>query len=74
MDDKPKPKLTEEKPLEIAASIVSAAAASEVTEKQERKDKDGDADGEGWKLLKCPTCRKSFYNNFTLSVHQCNPS
>jgi hypothetical protein len=67
IDDEPKPK-PEEKPIEIAASIVSAA--SEVTDKQERKDRDGEEDG--WKLLKCPTCSKSFYNNFTLSAHQCN--
>jgi hypothetical protein len=59
-DDKP----TEEKPIEMAPTV-SAAAASEVTEKQEGKD------GEGWKLLKCPTCSKSFYNNFTLSAHEC---
>ena len=67
---KPKPEPIEEKPIEIAAaSIVSAAL--EVT-KQEDKGKEGD--GDGWNLLKCPTCQRSFYNNFTLSAHQCKPT
>ena len=35
---------------------------------KEESEKEG---GEGWKLLNCPTCQKSFYNNFTLSAHQC---
>jgi hypothetical protein len=66
IDDKPKPKPNpnEEQPI-IAASIVSVAP--ELTGKQERKDREG----QGWKLLKCPTCDKSFYNNFTLSAHHC---
>jgi hypothetical protein len=70
IDDKPKPKPepNEEKPMEIAAATI-VSAAPELTEKQELKD--GDVDGEGWKLLKCPTCSKSFYNNFTLSAYQC---
>ena len=70
IDDKPKPKPKpiEEKPIAVAP-IVSAAL---VTEKQEGKD--GDEGGEGWNLLKCPTCQRSFYNNFTLSAHQCNPT
>jgi hypothetical protein len=71
LEDKPKPKPNpnEEKPI-IAAPIVSAAP--ELTEKQERKDGDIDEEGGGWKLLK-PTCSKSFYNNFTLTAHECVP-
>ena len=65
MYDKSNTTPKEEKP--IAAPIVSAG--SEVTEQQEGKDGQGD----GWKLLKCPTCSKSFYNNFTLSAHECVP-
>ena len=66
-ESKPKPSPNEEKPIEIAAAPI-VSAALEVT-KQEDKGKAGD--GEVWDLLKCPTCSKSFYNNFTLSVHQC---
>ena len=73
IDDKtkPKPEPIEEKPIEIAAAPI-VSAALEVTEKQEDKGKEGD--GDGWNLLKCPTCQRSFYNNFTLSAHQCKPS
>jgi hypothetical protein len=66
VDDKPKAKpkpVSEDKP--IAATIVSAGP--EITKQEER-------DEEGWKILKCPTCQKSFYNNFTLSAHTCNPN
>ena len=70
-EPKPKPKPIEENPIEIAAAPI-VSAALEVTEKQEDKGKEGD--GDGWNLLKCPTCQRSFYNNFTLSAHQCKPS
>jgi len=71
IDDKPKPKPKpiEEKPIEIAAAPI-VSATLEVT-KQGSKDGDGDGDGDAWKLLKCSTCQRSFYNNFTLSFHQC---
>jgi hypothetical protein len=59
IDDKPKAK-PEEKPIEIAAPIV--CASHELTEKQELKD----GEGEGWKLLKCPTCDKSFYDIYSI--------
>ena len=60
--DKPQPKPKEEK--SITTPVVSPAL--EVTKEE--------GDGDGWKLLKCSTCQKSFYNNFTLSAHQCNPT
>ena len=71
IDDKPnpKPEPIEEKPIIAVAPIVSAAP--DIT-KQEGNDRDGD--GDEWNLLKCPNCSKSFYNNFTLSAHQCNPT
>ena len=72
IDDKtkPKPEPNEEKPIEIAAAPI-VSAAPDIT-KQEGNDRDGD--GDEWNLLKCPNCSKSFYNNFTLSAHQCNPT
>ena len=64
----------EEKP--ITTPIVSAGKPSEDSSQGKTREKDGDVDGEGdgWKLLNCPTCQKSFYNNFTLSAHQCKPT
>ena len=67
-ESKPKPEPNEQKPIEIAAAPIVSAAQEEIT-KQEGKDRDGD--GDEWNLLKCPTCQRSFYNNFTLSAHQC---
>jgi hypothetical protein len=67
LDSKPKPKLIAEEKPKTETTIVSAAPAPEIN-KQESED------GGGWKLFKCPTCQKSFYNNFTLSVHACYPN
>ena len=77
IDDESKPKSSpnEEKPIPVAP-IVSTALEPTKPEKQEDKGKleDGDGDEDEWNLLKCPNCSKSFYNNFTLSAHQCKPS
>ena len=53
-----------------AIVVVEAAATtgdSSITETQDEED----GEGEGGNKLQCPTCKKSFYNNFELSVHQC---
>jgi hypothetical protein len=58
----------------IHLALTSDANTSEQSTSNLSTDKNEETEEDYvWKLLKCPTCGKSFYNNFTLSAHQCVP-